>query len=371
MKIGVSGWRLYGQRLGIGRYIEYQLAHWNQMLRPSEEVRLYVHEPFDQTPLNLSPAFSSRLLRPKLTNGLWENFLLPWAARDVDVIFGPSYTVPLAFGRSVVAIHSLDEVEPGALSRWHQVTYSQKYKMGAKRAACVIANSQSVKDRVQEVYGVPEDKIEVIWLGADDAFRPIDDPALLTATRRHYFGGDRPYVLFVGGLSKRRNVPVLMEAFGVVKERYGIPHGLLFVGPNRARLPLEELAQRFKIADSVVQTDGVFASHRELVPIYNAADVFVLPSSTEGFSLTMAEAMNCGTPVITSNKAALGEVANGYALTVDEPTVEALADALYRAVCDSEMQKTLRARSLARARELRWDISARKTLDVLRRVAAA
>jgi len=171
-------------------------------------------------------------------------------------------------------------------------------------------------------------------------------------------------------MSKRRNVLVLIEAFALLRQRHDIPHGLLFVGPNRAQFPLAELTQQFRLGDSMVQTDGVFADHRALVPIFNAADVFVLPSSTEGFSLTMAEAMCCGTPVVTSNKAALGEVARGYALTVDEVTAEALADALYRAISDAGTRARLRAGSLERAPLLRWSVSTRKTLDLLRRVAA-
>ena len=231
-------------------------------------------------------------------------------------------------------------------------------------------NSHSTAQRVQELYGVPPDKIEVIWLGADHAFRPLDDEELLRQTRVRYFGGDRPYILFAGGLSRRRNVPMLLEAFSLLKQRYRIPHGLLFVGPNRGQIPLAALGERLGISGSVVQTDGVFASHHELVPIYNAADLYVLPSSSDGFSLTLAEAMSCGTPVVTVNVAALGEVAHGYGLTIEVPEVEALAAAMYKVISDPGTSRTLRAASLERARLLRWDSTAQRTLDVLRQVAA-
>ena len=81
-------------------------------------------------PLNLSSAFSTRIVRPKMTNALWENLLLPRAARDVDVLLGPSYTLPLTFrGRSVVVLHSVDEVQPGVHSLKHRLTYSHKYPL--------------------------------------------------------------------------------------------------------------------------------------------------------------------------------------------------------------------------------------------------
>ena len=371
MNIGVSAWRLAGQRLGIGRYIEYLLKHWTTMLRVDERVAVFVHEPFDRSALNLSDAFSARVIRPRLKNAIWENLLLPRAAAGVDVLFGPSYTLPLTYrGRSVVAIHSVDEVQPGALSRWHQLTYSQKYRLSAQHADKVVVNSRSVGDRVRDIYGIPEEKIEVVWLGADGAFQPIDDEELLKAPRTRYFGYDRPYVLFAGGLSMRRNVPMLIEAFAAVRREHRLPHGLLFVGPNRDNIPVASLAETFGVGDSVVQDDGKFSAHGQLAAIYNAADLYVLPSSSDGFSLTLAEALSCGTPVITVNRAALGEVAHGYALTIDEPELGALADAMRRVLTDGDLSRQLRLKSRERGCQLRWERTAQRTLDVLREVAA-
>jgi glycosyltransferase involved in cell wall biosynthesis len=367
----VSAWRLYGQRLGVARYIEYLLKYWSTMLDAGDRCTLYVHEPADAELLNLSAAYDARLVRPRLTNALWENLLLPFSARDLDVLFGPSYTLPLAYGgRSVVSIHSVDEVQPGAHTFWHHLTYTQKYRLSAHRADRVIVNAVSTKERVQERYGVPEEKIDVIWLGADDAFVPTEDPALLRDTRVRLLGADRPYVLFAGGLSRRRNVPMLLEAFGLLKREKKIPHALLLFGPNRSKLPLDELTRRFGIEHDVVQTDGRVAHHHELVPVYGAADLFVLPSSSEGFSLTLAEAMSCGVPVVTVNRAALGEVAYGYACTIDDPNVEDLAKAMDSVLGDEQRSRELRARSVERAKSMRWRETARRTLDVLRRVAA-
>lgn len=369
MHVGVSAWRLYGQRLGIGRYIEYLLKYWAPALGPADRVTVFVHEPFDHDKLGLDRAFATRLLRPKMTNALWENLLLPQAARDVDVLFGPSYTLPLISSkRSVVVLHSIDEAQ-GSTTWRRRLIYEQKYRFSARRADRIIVNAQCSKDAVQELYGVAADKIEVIWLGADAEFRPVDDQQLLMATRARYFGSNRPYILFAGGMSRRRNPVMLIEAFAALKRQYDIPHGLLFVGPNRGNVPWREVSVRLGVEDSVVQTDGVFAHHRELVPIYNAADLYVLPSSSDGFSLTLAEAMNCGIPVVTVDVAALGEVAKGYGLTIEKPDVDALAHAMYRVISDTATSRQLRQRSLERARQLRWDLTARRTFDVLRQVA--
>ena len=356
--------------MGVVRYVEYLIKHWVRQLGVDERVTLFVCEALRPTFPPLSPAFDVRVIQPRLTNALWENLLLPGPARSVDVLFGPSYTLPLTSrSRAVVAIHSVNEVLGLGRRAWREFVFSERYRLSARRAARVIVNSESTRQRVHERYHVPLDRIDAIWLGADEVFQPMDDPDRLRATRRQYVGDDVPYVLFVGGLSERRNVPMLIEAFGLLKERHRIPHKLLFVGSNRAGLPLAELAHRFGIANDVIQTDGRFAHHSELTPIYNAADVFVLPSSSEGFSLTLAEAMSCGTPVVTINQASLGEVAYGYALTIDVPEVEALADALYQVISSGDTKRELRAKSLERARAFRWEDTARRTLDVLRRVA--
>ena len=117
MKLGVSAWRWGGQRLGIGRYIEYLIRYWSTMLGPDDRVTIFTHAPLGADLLALSPAFENRRLRPKMTNALWENLLLPRFGPRLDVLFGPSYTLPLVYpGRSVVAIHSVDEAVPGVHS---------------------------------------------------------------------------------------------------------------------------------------------------------------------------------------------------------------------------------------------------------------
>ena len=163
---------------------------------------------------------------------------------------------------------------------------------------------------------------------------------------------------------------MLIEAFSLLKKRDNIPHALVLFGSNRGQVPFREVAERCGVSDSVFQTDGLVREHRELVEVYNAAAVYVLPSPSEGFSLTLAEALSCGTPVVTVNQAALGEVAHGYALTIDVPELEALANAIGRVLSEPGLSKELRAKGLERARELRWDKTARRTLDVLRQVAA-
>jgi len=372
MKFGVNALRLSGQRLGIGRYIEYLLKDWDTMLQPEDQVVVYVREPFDKNDLALSDAFEVRHL-PSRHNGVrWEHFVLARRWRETDVLFCPSYTVPLHYrGRVVVATHSVNEAEPGSHPWWYHLTYRQRNKLSARRSDAVIVPSATTKGHVEKLYGVSPEKITIVPEGAPRSFAPVDDEALLAETRRRYLGADVPYVLFVGKLSQRRNIPALIEAFSRVKHRDGIPHKLLLFGPNVLDLPLDELVERFGVSDSVVQTDGRIARHEEILPVYSGADLFVHPTTAEGFSLTIVEAMACGLPVITVGQGAVGEIVDEAALTVDAPTPELLEDAIRRVLTSDALRADLGKRAIERSRMFRLDATARGTLDVMRRVGSA
>ncbi len=368
MKLGISGWRLGSMRLGVARYTEYMIKEWSSLMAPPDEMVVFLHsETNDEWPDSNIP-ITKKVLPPKLTNALWENIWLPWQSKNIDILFGPTYTLPLIYpGKKVVSIHSVDEAVDGIYSLRYYLTYKQKYRLSCETADIVVTNAHSTKERIISEYGIPEEKIRVIWLGVDEKFKCLEDHEKNSETRIKYFGEDAPYVLMVGGLSKRRNIPTLMESFSIVKKREHLPHKLFLVGPNRAGLDLESLAEKFGITNCFKQIDGNISSHDELIPIYNAADLYVLPSLTEGFSLTLAEAMACGLPVITANSSSLGEVANGYGYTLDKPNdVEELSQALTEILINDDLKKNLKLKSLERASSLRWRTTAKNTLDVLR-----
>ena len=234
----------------------------------------------------------------------------------------------------------------------------------------MIVPAEATRENVIKYYGVAHDRIVVVPQGADDAFQPIEDEAVLRATRERFFGRNRPYILFVGKGSTRRNVPMLVRAFAELRKTRKIPHGLVLFGPNTSDFPLAQLCQELGIVDDVVQTDGKVDRHADLVPIYCAADIFVHPSEFEGWSMTTVEALACGTAVVAADRGGLGEVARGHALMVADPSVDALVDAIGRVLEDDVLWADLRTRARARGRALRWEVGTRDTLDVVRRVAA-
>jgi glycosyltransferase involved in cell wall biosynthesis len=371
MTFGFDALRLSGQRFGIGRYIEYVLKHWDTMLESGERVVVYVREPWDKSSLGLSDAFDVRVLPSRLKGVWWESFVLSRHWRETDVLFCPSYTIPLTYrGKTVVATHSVNEIQSGAHTRWYDLTWRQRNKRSARSADAVIVPSESARRHVVELYGVPAKRVYVVPEGVDDAFRPVEDASLLSATRRRFFGDERPYVLFVGKFSQRRNIPTLIQAFAQAKRQDGLPHGLLLYGANVHDLPLDRIAAEAGVSDSVVMINEQLADHRDIIPVYSAADLYAFPSAYEGFSLTVCEAMACGTPVVTVNRGAVAEIVDGAALTIEEPTVEQLADAMERVLSDPDLKSQLRTKAIERSKLFRFSDCARGTLDVLREVAA-
>jgi glycosyltransferase involved in cell wall biosynthesis len=374
LRIGFNGQRLAGQRLGVGRYIEYMLRYWSRMLSPSDELTLFLRRqlsPDDVAYLGLSARVTSQVLAPDISGIAWENLRLGGAASSMHVLFCPAYTAPVS-GKAplVVATHSVNEIQPAAQAWWHQYTYSKLYRHSARHAEKVIVPCQTTKNDVASYYQIDPSRIEVVEQGSDESFRPMNDPESRRKVRTRFFRGDRPFVLFVGKASKRRNIPMLLQAFAQLKRTRNVPHGLLLFWPNPDHLPIRELCAELGISDSVVQDDGVVKNHADIVEIYNAADVFVHPSEFEGWSMTTVEAMACGTAVIAVDRGGLGEVARGHAFMIEQPGVDALADALDKVLSDDGLRQTLQAKALARGSSLRWTDTTRKTLDIVKSVGS-
>ena len=172
MRIGVDAHRLSLQRFGIGRYIEYLLKHMVPLLESDERVLVYVREAEHAESLELSDRFEIKALPSRLDGVWWENLVLARQSHELDVLFGPSYTIPLTFrGKTVVATHSVNEAEPGAHDWRYRLTYSQRNRLCARRADAVIVPVESVRKHVIELYGVSPDKVEIVPEGVEDAFR--------------------------------------------------------------------------------------------------------------------------------------------------------------------------------------------------------
>jgi glycosyltransferase involved in cell wall biosynthesis len=231
-----------------------------------------------------------------------------------------------------------------------------------RRARAVIAISDFTRDEVVRLLHIPAERIHVTYPGVDGSFRPYP-PDQVAAFRRQR-GLPERYILYVGNLEPRKNLPRLVEAYAQLSY-LEIP--LVLAGARG--WGYAELFQRVEELDLAGQVlfPG-FVPPEELPLWYNGAIALVFPSIYEGFGLPPLEAMACGTPVLTSNASSLPEVVGEAGLQVPPNDVEALAAALQRLVQNAELRADLRQRGWERARHFTWERMAQETAALYQRV---
>ena len=243
------------------------------------------------------------------------------------------HALPLGFpGRSVVTVHDLSfETGDGGMSMVDRLVFRAVVPRAVRSATHVIAVSERTRDDVVRRYRVPAEKVSAIPHGVDPVFAPGSNDEL------------RDYVLFVGAVHARKDPLAAADAAAAA----GLP--LVVAGPEKDAALASALRARGAKLRGYVGTE-------ELAELYRGAAALVLPSRHEGFGLPVLEAMASGTPVVISADPALREVAGDAAAA-------SVRDAI-------ENRARLAAAGIARARMFSWDETARRTVEVYRRVLA-
>lgn len=370
MRLAINGYRLEGPQTGVARYLVSLLREWDLRPGPLRQIHLFSRLAAGDPRLREFRSIRHVSLVPWLPYGVCEQLLLP-ASGEADVLFCPANTMPVGYRKpSVVMVHdTLQEIMPRSFSLWARCRYTWLYRLSAKRATLVLTNSENTKADVVRHFKVPPEKVRVIPLAAAECFRVRPDTGPAAAALGQRGLGPRPFLLFVGKLSVRRCVPMLIRVFGQLVHRDRLAHQLVIVGQNHLGLPLKELARAFGIDDRILHLPRV--SDEELVALYNRADCLVLPSLYEGFGLPIVEAMACGCPVIVFRNSALAEVGAGAVHYPASSSAEGLLEALQAVLSSPVLRAELRQKGLERAREFSWNRTARETLAALEQAAGA
>jgi glycosyltransferase involved in cell wall biosynthesis len=306
-----------------------------------------------------SPAAPTRRLAwpGRLLTRAWVTLRRPALPAELlerlDLVHATSAAVPPVRGRPLVAtVHDLafrhyPEAYPAAGRRYHD----RSARIVAGEAARVLVPSESTARDLAELYGVDRGRVTITPLGVEVS----DEPDHAGARRLLGELGVRgPFLLAVGTLEPRKNLPRLLAAFGEVTDE--LPdHWLVVVGPvgwgPRLRPTWDSV--RVKLAGRV--------GDRLLHALYQAADGLAYPSLYEGFGLPVLEAMANGTPVLTSDCSSLPEVAGGAALLVDPLDRSAIAAGLVRLAGDTTLRDRLTEAGRRRAAGFSWRATAAAT----------
>jgi glycosyltransferase involved in cell wall biosynthesis len=234
-----------------------------------------------------------------------------------------------------------------------------------RNASAIIADSDNTRRDVHNYYGVPINKVHVIYSAIAQEFKPAHGNAV---KRVHEAYGLGDFVLIVGASYPHKNISRAIQSFAKVRCR--IPHIELVIAGGR-KAYLKVLEQEAKDLD----VEGVkflgYVPQRDIPILYSAAYALLYPSLYEGFGLPPLEAMACGCPVIVSNTSSLPEICEDAAYYVDPYSIESIAEGLFRVVSDEKTRAALRQKGLERAKSFSWKKAAEGVYRVLNLVHGA
>lgn len=358
----------YYSAAGIGRYIN-GLLECLISLDQKNQYTVYRSRK-DRQVYQLPPNFRARPLWTPCHHPL-EQVALPLelAFSRLDILHSPDFIPPLRrLCRSVITVHDLAFLRYPQFLTAESRRYYGQIRAAVKSANAIIAVSEATKRDLEELLSVPGDKITVVYEAPAPLFRPLGENENGIPARVQDL--PRPFLLFVGTLEPRKNLPALLHALALIKtERGAKTPGLALVG-GKGWLYQESLDLIGQLDLSEQTTMLGPATPEELLWLYNRAEVLVMPSFYEGFGLPVVEAMACGAPVVVSRTSSLPEVAGDAALMVEPSDSKGLARAICRVLDEEALRSAMRQAGLRQAARFTWDRAARETLKVYQDTAS-
>jgi glycosyltransferase involved in cell wall biosynthesis len=299
----------------------------------------------------------------------WQRLRVPFPA-DVyagggDVVYAPDFALPpRRRAPGVVTIHDLSyllfpETHFPPLRRYLEKAVPRSIAA----ASLVFADSDQTRDDVVTHLGTDPAKVVTILSAPDPVFAPKASEEI-RAVRARWGVADGPYLISVGTIQPRKNLPVMFDALRLLRDDVSLVHvgrpGWL-CEPIFAALDASVVKHRVRILQGVDDDD--------LAALYTGATACVFPSRYEGFGLPAVEAMACGVPVIASHAGSLAEVVQDAGIIVDPDDSDAIAAGTRRLMEDAPFRADLIARGFRQASRFRWDDSGVQMLREFKRVA--
>lgn len=374
MIIGVDGSCLQGTRTGVGWYLTRLLEAMSHILE-EDKVYVWMNSPTGEERARVN---ENRFVAVSATHYPWAALKLTWntlgtpamdslIGRPADVYFYPNYLpLPQKQGKKVLFVHDLTYLtDPDLASRDAVKTLGGELEKQEEKADLILTCSEyNRQEMLKRFRGLAEGKVRVVPHGLAPAFQKPAAPVDVETVRHKYKLAD-PYFLFVGQLEPRKNLLRLVHSFLLFTQRVHGPHKLVLAGPKgwigedfMQFILAPQVANRVRWLDYVPETD--------LPALYTGALAFTFPSVKEGFGMPLLEAMGCGTPIISSNSAAIPEVVGDAAWMVDPGNVQDWSLAMQRMVTEPEFGKLLKEKGRTRVSLYKIENTAKQTLSALK-----
>ncbi len=368
MRIAIDFSSFIPQMTGVDTYMKQLVSNLAKVDR-TNQYRIY-HNYEDGglfaegLPSNVSHCSLSA--RPRPVRLISQQILLPAAVFSwgADVVHSPSFIMPYIRGtaRHVLTVHDMTSFShPEHHIALRRSRLYRRMVLGSlRRTDLVIAPSQATRQAILEFLpDLQPDRIHVTVPGIGEEFRPCDPASIREIVTRLML--PQPYILYVGTLEPRKNLPALVESYRRLVEAGAIKEHLVLAG--KLGWGYEALLKQIDVPAlrGKVHLAG-YVDQQDLPSVYSGARLFVYPSLHEGFGFPPLEAMACGVPVISTLSSSLVENLAGVAELVSPDDVAALADAIRRVLADETLWAKRRAQGLEQASHYRWDRTARETL---------
>jgi glycosyltransferase involved in cell wall biosynthesis len=367
MRIGIDARLNYHQPAGISRYT-WHLLRAIAELNKEDEFVVFQHRKQPESLIQQANFQRSTLFAP--VHRSLEQFLLPLELMRyrLDLLHSTDFIPPLYSPvPSVITVHDLAFLHwPNFLTKDSAAYYGQ-IDRAVRHTRHIIVPSQSTKQDLIGMLGTPDNKVSIIYEAPNPTFRPLPiEPTRKAVTKR--FQIPESYIFFISTIEPRKNVNGLLTAFRHLLDKYNVEDTGLVLAGSRGWLYDEtmDLVKKLNLEEKTFFLGRV--TDEELHSLYVGARFHIHPAHYEGFGLPPLEAMACGTPTIVSNISSLPEVVSDAALLVDPKDTEEIAVAMHRLLTDQELHAELREKGLKRADCFNWEMAARSTLDVYRRV---
>jgi glycosyltransferase involved in cell wall biosynthesis len=287
---------------------------------------------------------------------LWEQFILPVQTRN-KLLWSPSNSGPVNLKRQVVTVHDVVSADH---PEWFNKAYVQWYNYMLPRllktADHIITISEFSRQRIVELFKIPESKITLIYNGADNALSEIKP-----GTPGIKLPFDR-YILSLGSLEPRKNIPLLLEAWQSILNEIPEDIGLVIVG-GKGNIKIFKDAGINQTSTRVYFTGHI--NDEQVSQLYRHTLLFAYLSVYEGFGLPPLEAMSAGIPVLTGNQTSLPEVVGDGGIMIDPYSLAECENGLVKLINNKGLRDRLAAGAILQATKFDWKETALKTWEVL------
>lgn len=366
---------LAGERAGVGHYTFHLVRALLTIDRLNEYVLYFDHRmpravsddfegpnvtvrrlPFSRYRRFLPFAYSHLLLAAYLT-------------RDrLDVFHATANVMPLSYGRpTVVTIHDLAIYQHPEWFPSQIASTRLLVPQTVRKAAAIIAVSKATKRDLLSLFNVPAKKVQVVYEAADTDLLKLRDRATDVLVT---YKLPPKFFLYVGTIDARKSLPTLIQAWQRLQQlRPMVLDGTALAIAGGVGYRGQEVMDMIKLQKTKSIRYLGYLPHNHKIKLMKLAAAFVFPTRYEGFGLPILEAMQIGTPVITTNTSSIPEVTGQAALLFEPEDVDGLAELMRKILSRPALAKKLSHDGQKQARHFSWERTARETLAVYRRAA--